>query len=96
MARELWKHQEIALNKYKDKEYCGILFPCGTGKTKVAIALAEEKERPVIVIAPNVLCKQWKEDIEEDKTKEWDIQIVTSKEKKKKGFKETFDLFCRS
>ena len=47
MTRKLWKHQEYAVNKYKNRKFCGILFPCGCGKTLTAIALAEEKDRPV-------------------------------------------------
>jgi AAA+ superfamily predicted ATPase len=50
MSRELWSYQEYAVNKYKDREYFGLLFPTGTGKTRTAIAIAEEKDMPVLIM----------------------------------------------
>ena len=92
--RKLWKHQEYTVNKFKDKKFCGILFPCGCGKTLTAIALAEEKERPVLIIAPNALCQQWKEEIDKYKEKDWNILICTSKTKNTKKFKNDFNELC--
>ena len=92
--RKLWKHQEYAVNKFKDKKFCGILFPCGCGKTLTAIALAEEKERPVLIIAPNALCQQWKEEIDKYKEKDWNVLICTSKTKNTKKFKNDFNEIC--
>lgn len=92
--RKLWKHQEYAVNKFKDKKFCGILFPCGCGKTLTAIALAEEKERPVLIIAPNALCQQWKEEIDKYKEKDWNVLICTSKTKNTKKFKNDFNELC--
>ena len=85
MSRKLWKHQEYALEKYKDREFFGLLFDCGIGKSLSAIAIAEEKERPVIIIAPNVLCNQWKAEIESKKEKDWEVKVITSKTKKEKN-----------
>ena len=92
--RKLWKHQEYAVNKFKDKKFCGILFPCGCGKTLTAITLAEEKERPVLIIAPNALCQQWKEEIDKYKEKDWNVLICTSKTKNTKKFKNDFNVLC--
>ena len=92
--RKLWKHQEYTVNKFKDKKFCGILFPCGCGKTLTAIALAEEKERPVLIIAPNALCQQWKEEIDKYKEKDWNVLICTSKTKNTKKFKNNFNELC--
>lgn len=92
--RKLWKHQEYAVNMFKDKKFCGILFPCGCGKTLTAIALAEEKERPVLIIAPNALCQQWKEEIDKNKEKDWNVLICTSKTKNTKKFKNAFNELC--
>lgn len=92
--RKLWKHQEYAVNKFKDKKFCGILFPCGCGKTLTAIALAEEKERPVLIIAPNALCQQWKEEIDKYKEKDWNVLVCTSKTKNTKKFKSDFNELC--
>ena len=92
--RKLWKHQEYAVNKFKDKKFCGILFPCGCGKTLTAITLAEEKERPVLIIAPNALCQQWNEEIDKYKEKDWNVLVCTSKTKNTKKFKNDFNELC--
>lgn len=81
MSRKLWKHQKYAVDKYKNKKFCGILFPCGCGKTLTAIALAEEKERPVLIIAPNALCEQWKEEIADKSEKTGMFLSVLPKQK---------------
>lgn len=83
---KLWKHQQYALEKYKDKDYFGLLFDCGTGKTLTAISIAEAKERPVLIIAPNALCEQWEKEIQDKGTKEWKTLVCTSKTKKRKDF----------
>ena len=57
--KHLWKHQQYAISNFSDLEFFAFLFSCGTGKTLTATRIAEKKERPVLVIAPNVICKQW-------------------------------------
>lgn len=94
MSKKLWKHQHYAIDKYKDRPFFGLLFSCGLGKTLTTIRIAEEKDRPVLIIAPNALCQQWKDDIEANKEKDWNVLICTSKTKNKKKFKEDFDQFC--
>lgn len=91
---KLWKHQQYALDKYKDREFFGLLFPCGTGKTLTAIKIAEAKDRSVLIIAPNALCKQWAEEIEDKKEKDWEVVVCTSKTKKTKRFKKAFEELC--
>lgn len=93
--KKLWKHQAYAVNKYKDKNFFGLLFDMGLGKTLTAIRIAEEKERPVLIIAPNALCQQWSEEIEKNREKEWDVLVCTSKTKNTKKFKEAFEELCR-
>lgn len=96
--KELWKHQQYALDKYKDRKFFGLLFPTGTGKTKTAIAIAEEKDKPVLIIAPNALCKQWERELHnaDNCNKEWDVVVCTSKTKNTKKFKEQLDNLCSS
>ena len=94
MSKKLWKHQQYSIDKYKDRPFFGLLFSCGLGKTLTTIRIAEEKDRPVLIIARNALCQQWKDDIEANKEKDWNVLICTSKTKNKKKFKEDFDQFC--
>ena len=93
MRRKLWKHQQLALAKYKDREYFGLLFPCGTGKTLTAIAIAEEKQMPTLIIAPNALCQQWAESLadKEQTDEDWEVVVCTSKTKKTKKFQRDFE-----
>lgn len=100
MAKKLWKHQQYAFEKYKDREYFGLLFPTGTGKTLTACRIAEAKDRPVLIIAPNALCKQWADELtnkdEESRIseKDWSVLICTSKTKNTKKFKEALEKLC--
>ena len=95
MAKKLWKHQRYAIDKYKDRPFFGLLFSCGLGKTLTTIRIAEEKDRPVLIIAPNALCQQWKDDIEANKEKDWSVLICTSKTRHTKKFKEAFNKLCK-
>jgi superfamily II DNA or RNA helicase len=97
--KELWKHQKYAFEKYKDRESFGLLFPTGTGKTLTASRIAEAKDRPVLIIAPNALCKQWADELTntgEDRIteKSWEVVVCTSKTKNTKKFKEALEKIC--
>ena len=100
MARTLWQHQKYALEKYKDREAFGLLFPTGTGKTLTASRIAEAKDMPVLIIAPNALCKQWADELtnkdEESRIteKDWEVAVYTSKTKNTKRFREALEKLC--
>lgn len=100
MSKKLWNHQKYSLDKYRDSSFFGLLFPTGTGKSLTATRIAEEKERPVIIIAPNALCNQWAEELtnkDEDSritTKDWKVVVCTSKTKNTKKFRKAFDELC--
>lgn len=95
MSKKLWNHQRYAIDKYKDRPFFGLLFSCGLGKTLTTIRIAEEKDIPVLIIAPNALCQQWKDEIEANKEKDWNVLICTSKTRHTKKFKEAFDKLCK-
>lgn len=97
--KTLWKHQKYAYDKYKDREYFGLLFPTGTGKTLTASRIAEAKDMPVLIIAPNALCKQWADELtdkSEDRIteKDWEVVTCTSKTRHTKKFKEALERVC--
>ena len=94
MSKKLWKHQQYSIDKYKDRPFFGLLFSCGLGKTLTTIRIAEEKDRPVLIIAPNALCQQWKDEIEANKEKDWNVLICTSKTRHTKKYKQAFAEFC--
>lgn len=94
---KLWRHQSYTIDKFKDRTFSGLLFPCGTGKTATATRIAEEKEKPVLIIAPDTLCQQWADELlnkDEDTritTKDWEVVVCTSKTKKTKKFRQSLD-----
>ena len=99
MEKKLWNHQKYSIEKYKDAEFFGLLFRMGLGKTMTATRIAEEKERPVLIIAPNALCQQWENELtntEEDRitTKDWTVLTCTSKNKNTKKFRKAFEELC--
>ena len=93
MGLSNWVHQEIALARFKTKDFFGLLFDCGTGKTRTAIQIAEEKDMPVLVIAPNNLLTVWEDALKEHSIKETDYFLYNSKKKNTKKFKEQFAQF---
>lgn len=94
MGVKLWSHQRYCVDKYKNKPFFGLLFDMGLGKSLTSIKIAEAKERPVLIIAPNALCEQWAEEIDKYKEKDWEIVLCTSKSRKTKKFREDFKKLC--
>jgi superfamily II DNA or RNA helicase len=100
MAKTLWQHQKYSVDKYKDRSYFGLLFDMGLGKTLTASRIAEEKDLPVLIIAPNALCEQWQEELtdksdERITTKDWEVLLCTSKTKNTKKFKLALEELCK-
>ena len=97
---KLWKHQEYAIAKYKDRPFFGLIFDTGMGKTLTATRIAEEKDKPVLIIAPNALCKQWEKALKnhEDKritTKDWTVLRCTCLTRHTKKFKKALEELCK-
>ena len=88
-----WKHQDIAIERFSAKEFFGLLFDCGTGKTRTAIQISFKKDRNTTVIAPKNTVKQWRESLIASGVPKEDIFILNNaKLKTKKGLKE-FRIF---
>lgn len=97
--KKLWKHQQYSIDKYKDRPYFGLIFDMGLGKTLTATRIAEAKDKPVLIIAPNALCQQWADELtnkgeERITEKDWEVVVCTSKTKNTKRFKEAFRKLC--
>lgn len=93
---ELWKHQKLALERYAGADGFGLLFDCGLGKTATAARIAEAKGLPVLVIAPDSLCRQWTEELTNKDgehritTEDWDVLVCSSSTRHTKKFKAAF------
>lgn len=99
MKKKLWAHQEYCIKKYKDRPYFGLIFDVGLGKTLTSARIAEVKEKPVLIIAPNALCKQWEAELTnkgEDRIteKDWEVVVCTSRTKSTKKFKKALEKIC--
>lgn len=91
-----WKHQDIAIERFWAKDFFGLLFDCGTGKTRTAIQIASRKKRSNTVIAPKNTCKQWKAALIDSGVSAKDIFIYDSSEMKKKKVKKAFQEFLEN
>ena len=84
-------HQDRAVERFTDAPYFGLLWDCGTGKTRAGIKIAEADEKQderVLVICPHILMSQWKDGIELNKEKDSEVFLYDSaKAKTKKGAK---------
>lgn len=70
------------------------------GKTLTASRIAEEKDKPVLIIAPNCLCQQWADELtdksdERITTKDWQVLLCTSKTKNTQKFKKALEELCK-
>ena len=98
-TRKMWAHQQYSYDKYKDRKFFGLLFPTGTGKTLTASRIAEAKDKPVLIIAPKNLCKQWADELtdksdERITEKDWTVAVYTSDTKNTARFREAFNKVC--
>ncbi len=62
----LWKHQLSALLKFKDKDFAGLFFDMGAGKTRTSLAIIEdnaEDDDVCIIICPKNLQTQWMKEL---------------------------------
>lgn len=64
MSTNPYKHQEIALERYRKASSIPLFFDPGTGKSRTSLLIAEAKYNEgeidaVLVIAPNGVHKQW-------------------------------------
>jgi len=91
-----WAHQAVAVSRFSKRKFFGLLFDCGTGKTRTAIKIAEEKEMPVLVIAPDNLLTVWEDALKEHATKETEYFLYDSKKRNTKKYKTKFEQFLEA
>ena len=90
-----WTHQAVAKKRFSPARFFGLLFDCGTGKTRTAINIAAEKQLPVLVIAPKNLLKQWRSAVIDTLGKEEDVVVVKASALKTKKFQRRLDEFLK-
>lgn len=78
--KHLRQYQSHAFNRFKDVPFFCLNFDCGLGKTLTAAVIADHKDMATMVIAPNVLCDQWQEELIEMGVDPDDIFIASAPE----------------
>lgn len=100
MSLNLFSFQRKAVELFRDRPFFALLFRVGNGKTLTASRIAEEKNLPVLIIAPKALCRQWEleltsKDERRITTKDWEVLVVTADTRKKRDFPERFEKFLQ-
>ena len=85
--KHLYNWQKKAVALFKNVSFGMLNICCGGGKTLAALQLAQEKELPVIIIAPgHHLCEQWVKALKEEDP-EADIWVHNRPKETKEGQK---------
>jgi superfamily II DNA or RNA helicase len=93
--KQLRSYQKTALERFGDAFFFCLNFACGLGKTLTAALIAQHKGLPTMVIAPNSLCEQWRDELIELGVDPQDIFIANAPEEHKdpEGYAKKFDAW---
>lgn len=81
--KQLRGYQQTAFDRFKNASFFCLNFACGLGKTLVASVIAKHKNKPTLIIAPNALCDQWREELIDCGIDPADIFIANAPEEHK-------------
>lgn len=84
MKKKPYEWQKQAIAEKKDKTFFMLNCSCGLGKTYTFIEIVKDCKMPKIVIAPNNICSQWKDELMEEGIKENKIWIFNQPSMTKK------------
>jgi superfamily II DNA or RNA helicase len=97
-------YQDEAVRRFRGKRFFGLLFDCGTGKTRTGIKIAEadmllseKKYKAVLVITPRILEKDWADMINLHKEQDSQCFVTETTRMHLKGVQKKFKEFlCRN
>lgn len=78
--KQLRGYQRQAFARFSDSLFFCLNFACGLGKTLTASFIAQHRKMPTMVIAPNSLCEQWRDELIEMGVDPADIFIASAPE----------------
>jgi superfamily II DNA or RNA helicase len=81
--KQLRSYQAEAVNIFSGTVFFCLNFACGLGKTLTAGIIAQRKKLPTLIIAPNALCEQWRDELIELGVDPSDIFIANAPEEHK-------------
>lgn len=95
MKKEPRTYQLTAFNRFRHALFFCLNFACGLGKTFVFAWIARASEKPVLIIAPKRLCKQWELELIEEGVDPADIFMADKpmEAKDPKKYNERFKAF---
>ena len=72
--------QAQAVDAFSDAAHFCLNFACGLGKTFTAVLISKRKKLNTLIIAPNNLCEQWRDELIENGVDPDDIFIASRSE----------------
>lgn len=81
--KQLRSYQAEAVALFSNAAFFCLNFACGLGKTLTAGIIAQRKNLPTLIIAPNALCTQWRDELIELGVDPDDIFIANAPEEHK-------------
>ena len=90
--KQPYEWQEKAIAEKKKEEFFMLNCSCGLGKTYTFIEIVREHDSPKIVIAPNNICLQWKDELIDEGIKKESIWVFsqTAMTKKPADYRQRF------
>lgn len=79
-----YEWQSKAIAEKKNKEFFMLNCSCGLGKTYTFIEIVRDHKNPKIIIAPNNICRQWKNELMDEGIEEKKIWVFNQPEMSKK------------
>lgn len=94
-------YQNKAIDRFVDMEGFGLVWPCGVGKTRGAIQIAEAKYKKglidcVLVIAPATLLNTWAHGIKLHAETDSSVFVWSSAKASTKRFQDAFRDFLKN
>jgi len=95
-------YQDTAVARFSGKRAFGLLFDCGTGKTRTAIKIAEAEEKltgykAVLILAPRILESDWEDSVRIHGESESRCFVADTSRMHLKGMQQKFKEFlCRN
>ena len=96
MKKKPYEWQKKAIAEKKGKEFFMLNCSCGLGKTYTFIEIVRDHSHPKIVIAPNNICRQWKDELIDEGINKDRIWVFNQPEMSKKpvDYKQKFTYWA--
>jgi len=98
MKKEPYKWQLEARRRFKDAIAFMLNICCGGGKSLAATMIAQDKQMPVLIIAPKNLCEEtWRTELLENGVAEEDIFVFDQPtySKNKEAYERSFEQWLQ-